>query len=91
MQAAAQKALGSDIRLLGDLLGHAIRRLAGEDAFRLEEEVRAATKELRANTSVEEARRLRDRLGRLDRPPPKRVPQHDHSQRALAGDAADRA
>jgi len=68
MQAAAQKALGSDIRLLGDLLGHAIRRLAGEEAFRLEEEVRAATKELRVNPSVDEARRLRDRLARLDLP-----------------------
>jgi phosphoenolpyruvate carboxylase len=68
MQSAAQKALGSDIRLLGDLLGRAIRRLAGEDAFRLEEEVRAAAKELRANPSVEEARRLRDRLGQLDLP-----------------------
>ncbi|MFO0801109.1 MAG: phosphoenolpyruvate carboxylase [Gemmataceae bacterium] len=68
MQAAAQKALGSDIRLLGDLLGHAIRRLAGEDAYQLEEEVRVAAKELRTNPSVDEARRLRDRLGQLDLP-----------------------
>ncbi len=66
MQAAAQKALGADIRLLGELLGHAIRRLAGEDAFNLEEEVRTAAKELRANRSVEDARKLRDRLGQLD-------------------------
>ena len=68
MQAAAQKALGSDIRLLGDLLGHAIRRLAGEEAYQLEEEVRVAAKELRVNPSVDEARRLRDRLGQLDLP-----------------------
>ena len=53
----AQKALGADIRLLGDLLGQAIRRLAGEDAFDLEEDVRAAAKELRANPSLDEAAR----------------------------------
>ncbi|MDB5309125.1 MAG: Phosphoenolpyruvate carboxylase [Gemmataceae bacterium] len=68
MQAVAQKALGADIRLLGDLLGQAIRRLAGEDAFNLEEDVRAAVKELRGNPSAEQARRLRDRLGALDLP-----------------------
>ncbi len=68
MQAAAQKALGSDIRLLGDLLGHAIRRLAGEEAFDLEEQVRAAAKQLRAHPSLDDARRLRDRLGRLGLP-----------------------
>lgn len=68
MQAAAQKALGADIRLLGELLGHAIRRLDGEAAFQLEEEVRAAAKGLRANPSVEDARKLRDRLGTLDLP-----------------------
>ncbi len=60
--------LSADIHLLGDLLGDAIRRLAGEDAFALEEEVRAAAKALRAEPSVEEARRLRDRLDRLDLP-----------------------
>ena len=65
---AVQKALGSDIRLLGDLLGRTIRRLAGETAFQLEEEVRAAAKELRANPSPEAARTLRDRLGQLDLP-----------------------
>jgi len=68
MQAAAQAALGADIRLLGDLLGQAIRRLAGEDAFQLEEEIRAAAKELRTNPSLERARELRDRLGKLDLP-----------------------
>ena len=41
-------ASSADIHLLGDLLGDAIRRLAGEEAFALEEEVRAAAKALRA-------------------------------------------
>ncbi len=64
--ADGQQRLSADIHLLGDLLGEAIRRLAGEDAFALEEEVRAAAKELRARPSLEEARRLRDRLDKLD-------------------------
>ncbi|HEY1188726.1 MAG TPA: phosphoenolpyruvate carboxylase [Gemmata sp.] len=68
MQEAAQKALGADIRLLGNLLGVAIRRLAGDPAFDLEEEVRAAAKELRANPSPDAARKLRDRLGTLGLP-----------------------
>ncbi|QEL20378.1 phosphoenolpyruvate carboxylase [Limnoglobus roseus] len=63
-----QKALGADIRLLGNLLGQAIRRLAGDAAFDLEEEVRAAAKELRANPSPQAARALRDRIGTLDVP-----------------------
>lgn len=68
MHAAAQKALGADIRLLGNLLGQAIQRLAGNAAFDLEEEVRAAAKELRTNPSPDAARKLRDRLGTLDVP-----------------------
>lgn len=68
MTSDAQKALGADIRLLGNLLGQAIRRLAGDDAFDLEEEVRAAAKELRTSSSPEAARRLRDRLAALDLP-----------------------
>ena len=64
----AQKALGADIRLLGNMLGQAIRRLAADAAFNLEEDVRAAAKELRANPSPEAARKLRDRLGTLDLP-----------------------
>ncbi len=63
-----QRGLSADIHLLGDLLGDAIRRLAGAEALALEEEVRAAAKALRAGSSVEEARRLRDRLDRLDLP-----------------------
>lgn len=63
-----QRALSSDIHLLGDLLGGIIRRIAGEEAFNLEEELRAAAKELRTQPSVERARALRDRLDQLDLP-----------------------
>ena len=66
MNPEVQEALSTDIHLLGDLLGETIRRLAGEEAFDLVEEVRAAAKSLRANPSVEEAPRLRDRLGQLE-------------------------
>jgi phosphoenolpyruvate carboxylase len=66
--ADAQKALGADIRLLGNLLGQAIRRLAGDAAFDLEEDVRAAAKELRTNPSPQSARQLRDRIAGLDLP-----------------------
>ena len=41
MQTEAHEALSADIHLLGGLLGEAIRRLAGEEAFDLVEEVRA--------------------------------------------------
>ncbi|MBY0231759.1 MAG: phosphoenolpyruvate carboxylase, partial [Gemmataceae bacterium] len=61
-------ALGADIRLLGGMLGDVIREVAGEPAFALEEEVRAAAKELRQSHSVEEARKLRARLEGLDVP-----------------------
>jgi phosphoenolpyruvate carboxylase len=60
--------LDNDIRLLDDLLAGTIRRLAGEEAFRLVEEVRAAGQSLRASHSVEAARQLRDRLQQLDLP-----------------------
>lgn len=66
MSNATGKTLGSDIRLLGDLLGQLIQRLVGQEAFDLVEEVRAATKDLRSEPSVEHARTLRDRLGGLD-------------------------
>ena len=65
MRTEALEALSGDIHLLGGLLGEAIRRLAGEEAFELVEEVRAAAKDLRADASPEAARRLRDRLGEL--------------------------
>ena len=59
---------GADIHLLDDLLGAAIRRLAGAEAFALQEEIRAAAGALRADPSVEEARRLCERLDRLELP-----------------------
>ncbi len=63
-----QRALSSDIHLLGDILGATIHRLAGPEAFELEETIRAAAKQLRSQPSVEEARRLRDQLDSLDLP-----------------------
>lgn len=68
LDAVVQRGLSADIHLLGDLLGAAIRRLAGDEAFALEESIRAAAKALRAKPSLEEARRLRDRLDTLDLP-----------------------
>jgi phosphoenolpyruvate carboxylase len=68
LEAIVQHGLSADIHLLGDLLGATIRRLAGESAFALEEEVRAAAKSLRANPSLDDARRLRGRLEQLDVP-----------------------
>src|SRR4051812_41053018 len=68
MDTPAQDALTTDIRLLGDLLGRVILRVAGQEAFDLEEEVRAATRALRASPSVEDARGLRRRLEQLDLP-----------------------
>ncbi len=61
-----QTALSEDIHLLGDLLGDIIKRLAGQDALNLVEEIRLASKSLRNEPSVEAARALRDRLDRLD-------------------------
>ncbi len=63
---AAHNHLSTDIRLLGHLLGDTIRRLGGDQALALVEEIRAATKHLRAYHSVADARALRDRLGQLD-------------------------
>ncbi len=61
-----QEALSADIHLLGDLLGQTIRRLEGDEVYSLVEEVRASAKQLRATPSLDEARRLRDRLEHLD-------------------------
>jgi len=66
--AQAELALSADIHLLDDLLGAAIRRLAGVEAFALQEEVRAAAGALRAEPSLTEARRLCERLDRLELP-----------------------
>jgi len=68
MESAVTDPLRSDIRLLGDLLGQTLGRLAGPDAFDLEEEIRAAAKDLRGQPSVEQARALLARLDRLDVP-----------------------
>lgn len=63
---AIQRALSADIHLLGNLLGETIGRLAGPPALALVEEVRAATKDIRQSPSLDAARQLRDRLGKLD-------------------------
>lgn len=63
-----QNALSDDIHRLGDLLGSIIQRLAGEEAFQLVEETRLAAKALRKEPSVDGARKLRDRLDRLELP-----------------------
>jgi len=52
----------------GKSSGDAIRRLAGEQAFALVEDIRSATKTLREQPSPELARGLRDRLAQLDLP-----------------------
>jgi len=63
-----QTALSEELHLLGDLLGDIIRRLAGEPAYELVEEVRAAAKGLRSKPSVGAANELRDRLDKLPLP-----------------------
>ena len=68
MQPTEQEALSADIHSLGDLLGETIRRVSGQEVFDLIEEVRAAAKSLRTTPSLDEARRLRDRLSELDLP-----------------------
>lgn len=68
MRETDRDSLGADIRLLGNMLGGVIRQVAGDTAFQLEEEVRARAKALRTSHSVEEARRLRDELERLELP-----------------------
>src|SRR3954453_6913173 len=68
MNPEVQEALRGAIHRRGDVLGATIRRLEGGDALALVEEVRGTAKGLRADPSVEEARRLRDRLGQLDLP-----------------------
>ncbi|MFQ3592004.1 MAG: phosphoenolpyruvate carboxylase, partial [Gemmataceae bacterium] len=66
MREEEKDALGHDIRLLGGMLGEVIRQVAGQQAFDLEEELRAKAKALRQSHSVEDARRLRDDLERLE-------------------------
>jgi phosphoenolpyruvate carboxylase len=66
VQKRARRALSAEIRLLGNILGDTIRRLAGEPAFALVEEIRAAAKALRERPSASAAAALRDRLAGLD-------------------------
>ena len=61
-----REALSADIHLLGNVLGETIQRLAGDDVFALVEELRASAKSLRAAPSLDDARRLCDRLAALD-------------------------
>ncbi len=68
MRPKEQEALSSDIHFLGDLLGDTIRRVSGEEVYQLVEEIRAAAKALRTTPSLDEARRLRDRLAGLEVP-----------------------
>jgi phosphoenolpyruvate carboxylase len=68
MNPAVHESLSGDIHQLGDVLGETIRRLAGPKALALEEEIRAAVKGLRVEPSLDEARRLCDRLGNLELP-----------------------
>jgi phosphoenolpyruvate carboxylase len=68
MRPKEQEALSGDIHFLGDLLGDTIRRVSGEDVYQLVEEVRAAAKALRTTPSLDDARRLHDRLASLDLP-----------------------
>ena len=63
-----QRQLSEDIRLLGGLLGDIIRRLAGEQAYELVEEIRSAAKGLRATPSDGAAKSLRERLDHLALP-----------------------
>ncbi|MBT4073770.1 MAG: phosphoenolpyruvate carboxylase [Chloroflexi bacterium] len=44
---AGERALRSDIRLLGDVLGHVLRSQFGDELYELEERVRAQTRSLR--------------------------------------------
>lgn len=68
MEHRSRRTLSADIRLLGNLLGDAIRRLAGEPAYALVEEIRSAAKALREHPSPDVARELRNRLAQLDLP-----------------------
>ncbi len=61
-----QERLSEDIHLLGDILGHVIRRQAGIEIFELEERVRALAKTRRVEADPSVDRRLAYVVGRLD-------------------------
>ena len=60
-----QERLSEDIHLLGDILGHVIRRQAGIEIFELEERIRALAKSRRVEADPAVDRRLAYVVGRL--------------------------
>jgi phosphoenolpyruvate carboxylase len=60
-----QDRLSDDIHLLGDILGHVIRRQAGIEIFELEERIRALSKTRRVEDDPAVDRRLEYVVGRL--------------------------
>ncbi len=62
---AAEAAFASEVRWLSRLLDETIRRLAGDAELALIEEIRAAARDLRAQPSVADARRLVERLAAM--------------------------
>ena len=61
-----QERLSEDIHLLGDILGHVIRRQAGIEIFELEERIRALAKTRRIESDPAIDTRLAYVVGRLD-------------------------
>ena len=61
-----QERLSEDIHLLGDILGHVIRRQAGIEIFELEERIRALAKTRRVEADPAVDRRLAHVVGQLD-------------------------
>lgn len=61
-----QERLSEDIHLLGDILGHVIRRQAGIEIFELEERIRALAKTRRLENDPAIDTRLAYVVGRLD-------------------------
>ena len=61
-----QERLSEDIHLLGDILGHVIRRQAGIEIFELEERIRALAKTRRLEDDPAIDTRLAYVVGRLD-------------------------
>ncbi|HNS39719.1 MAG TPA: phosphoenolpyruvate carboxylase, partial [Promineifilum sp.] len=61
-----QERLSDDIHLLGDILGHVIRRQAGIEIFELEERIRALSKTRRLESDETVDARLTYVVGRLN-------------------------
>ncbi len=64
----AESAFAAEVHFLENLLDGTIRRLAGDEALTLVDEVRASCRTLRAQPSLAEARRLCERLSGLNLP-----------------------